>query len=46
MEKFVILDDVDNPDYTKFNLSQNFIKTNKKTGLSKEDIVKAINILN
>ena len=46
VEKFVILDDVDNPDYVKFNLSQNFIKTSKKTGLSKEDIIKAINILN
>ncbi len=46
VEKFVILDDIENPDYIKFNLTNNFIRTNKKTGLSKEDIEKAIKMLN
>ena len=45
IDNFVIIDD-DNLEYDYFNFENNFIQTDKKNGLTKEDVEKAINILN
>ena len=46
VENFVILDDYDNEDFEKYDLKRNFIKVNRRTGLSDDDVEKAVKILN